>query len=300
MKHIISLLLLAGILSFTNTSQAQFDKFVLQINAGIVTPYNDLKGDDYIVYSDNFRYQRPGDTTWYNLPGQFAFIDSNLIKNNYGASTGFYIGGVARINIDKYEIFRLIGSINYASFNSFRPSRTGSIPVLTYSGAIPYLISYDYTFNNFQLGIGVEIAPTSFTKVFSPFINGTFTFNFFNGQLVRTTSINDSTKFQMNDLRLGLNVSTGVEFKAGDQWGIVLGYKYDFGNLLLKNTDRASFLEWGRTNASINDGTGTYTANIYDPPGSPYRTGIQAREKVINWGTFFIGINFYPNVKKKK
>ena len=149
--------------------------------------------------------------------------------------------------------------------NSFEGSKSGYTPVFTQSYIQQTPISYDYNFNNFGLGFGVEVAPLSFTKVISPFANAQFNFNFMSAKLSRTTGPGDSLTINFNDFRMGISLGAGIEFKVNPQWGIVVGAKYDFGNLLLKSNDRSGLIAWGRTNASINDGEGTYSANIYDP-----------------------------------
>jgi hypothetical protein len=290
----------------SNVSFAQFDKFVLQFGAGVVNPDKGLRGDDIVRYEDNFRYQKPGDTSWYSLnsPVGFAYVNKDLFTNNMGAKTGFFLQGMGKINVDKYETVRLIGSLAFSNFNSFQGSRSGDIPVFYYDINNNYYatskpISYDYSFNNFGLGFGVEVAPLSFTKVVSPFANAQFNFNFMSAKLTRTTGPSDSTSINFTDLRLGISLGAGIEFKVNPQWGFVLGAKYDLGNLLLKSTDQNGMIEWGRTNASINDDGGRVLSNLYGPLGSAYQT-VQVKQKELNWASFYIGVNFYPNITGTK
>jgi len=296
---ILLVLILFAMLS--NLSYAQFDKIVLQFSGGIVNPDKGLRGNDIIRYQNDYRYQKPGDTAWYSLYSGtgFAFVDSSLFTNNMGAKTGFFIQGMGKINVDKYETVRLIASLGFSNFNSFQGSRTGDIPVLAYPQPFTRAISYDYTFNNVGLGLGVEVAPLSFTKVVSPFVNAMFNFNFMNAKLTRTTGPSDSTSINFSDFRMGLSLGAGIEFKINPQWGILAGIKYDFGNLLLKNTDRTGFVEWGRTNTSINDADGTVTSNIYGALGDYYRS-VPVKQKELNWTSFYIGVNFYPNFNQNK
>lgn len=299
-RKLLYIVILFAIIS--NVSYAQFDKFVFQIGAGITNPDKGLRGNDYIRYSNKYRYINTPlniDST-FTFPYEIAYIDTNLISQNYGAKTGFFIQGMAKLNLDKYETVRLIGNINFSTFNSFEGSKSGYIPVFTQSYIQQTPISYDYNFNNFGLGLGVEVAPLSFTKVVSPFANASFNFNFMNAKLSRTTGPSDSTSINFTDFRMGISLGAGIEFKVNPQWGLVLGAKYDFGNLLLKNTDRSSRLEWGRTNASLNDEEGNYSANIYDPPGTPISDNIKSKQKEINWASFYIGVNFYPNLTSTK
>jgi hypothetical protein len=298
----IKLLLLALVLTlFTSFSYAQFDKPAFQLGVGLVNPDMHMRGSDYLSYTNQFRYYSSVfniDTT-VTLPYQIALVDSSLFGRNMGAKTGFYINGTAKINVDKYDVFRLVGSLSFSAFNAFQTTKSGYIPVVTTSYIQQRAIDYDYSLNNFGLALGIEVAPTAFTKVVSPFVGANFTFNFINAKLSRTTGPNDSTSFNVTDFRMGLNLNAGLEFRVNPQWGFVLGAKYDFGNLLMKNIDRTGMYEWGRTNAAINDEEGYYTANIYDPLGLPYRSNVKNEAKTLNWATFYIGVNFYPSMKKK-
>lgn len=299
----IKILLLALLLTFfASQTYAQFDKPVFQLGVGLVNPDKQLRGNDYISYFNNYYYQNPGDTAWYLLtsPTGFAMVDSNFLSKNYGAKTGFYINGTAKINVDKYETFRLVGGLSFSAFNSFQSTKSGYVPLLTYGGASSRPIEYDYSVSNFGIALGLEVAPLAFTKVVSPFVGANLTFNFLNAKLTRTTGPNDSTSIGFTDFRMGLNLNAGFEFRVNPQWGFVVGAKYDFGNLLFKNTDRAGLVEWGRTNASFNDEEGYYTSNLYGALGDRYRDNIKSDEKTINWATFYIGVNFYPSMKTTK
>ena len=292
------LLQLILVLFISSLSFAQFDKPVFQFGFGIVQPQADLKGDQFVNYTNNYYTPVIGST----ISGNFALVDSNLFANNYGAKTGIYIHGVGKINVDKYEIFRLIGELSYSSFNTFESAKSGFTPLFVRSGNNvtwqPYPISYDYSFGNFGIGLGVELAPTSFTKLMSPFFDAMVSMNFFNAKLTRTTGVNDTTSATFDAFRIGVKFGTGLEFKVSNQWGFVLGAKYDLGNLLLKSNDQVGLVEWGRSGASINDEGGTFLSNL------PYALGdfgygqFNSKTKAIDWATFYIGVNFYPIVNK--
>lgn len=300
-KILLSLIL---VLFLSSTTFAQFDKLVFQLGVGIVNPDKQLRGSNYINYfTGPYVYQNPGDTTHFYLysPTGFAFVDSNFISTNYAAKTGFYINGTAKINVDKYETFRLIGTLSFSAFNAFEGAKSGYTPLLTTNPpyALTQPLSYDYNISNFGIGLGMEVAPLSFTKLVTPFVNATFDFNFFSAKLSRTTGPNDSTSINFDGFRLGLNLGAGLEFRVSDQFGFCLGAKYDFGNLLLKNTDRAGLVEWGRTNASINDEEGYYISNLYGALGDRFRGNIKSNSKEMNWATFYVAVNFYPDMGKK-
>lgn len=284
---------------FVSQSYAQFDKPVFQLGIGLVNPDKQLRGNDYLNYTNMYIENRLGviDTLITNY--QMALIDSSLFLKNMGAKTGFYINGTAKINVDKYETFRLVGSLSFSAFNAFQATKSGYTAVIG-SYLMQRPIDYDYSLNNFGIGLGVEVAPLAFTKVVSPFVGANLTFNFLNAKLTRTTGPNDSTSIGFTDFRMGLNLNAGLEFRVNPQWGFVLGAKYDFGNLLFKNTDRNGLLEWGRTNASFNDEQGNFiSSNIYGPLGTAYREN-NNDEKTLNWATFYIGVNFYPSMKTTK
>jgi len=299
----IKILLLVALFAIAaNVSFAQFDKFSFQISGGITNPDKGLRGNNYVNYSNKYRYVN----NVFNIDSTFIFpyeitsVDTSLISQNYGAKSGFFFQGMGKINLDKFETVRLIGSLSFSTFNAFEGSKSGYTPVFTQSYIQQTPISYDYNFNNFGLGLGVEVAPLSFTKVISPFANAQFNFNFMSAKLSRTTGPNDSLTINFTDFRMGISLGAGIEFKVNPQWGIVLGAKYDFGNLLLKNNDRSGLVAWGRTNASLNDEEGTYSSNIYDPLGTPVRDNIKSKQKDINWSSFYIGVNFYPNITGTK
>ncbi|MCE1165432.1 MAG: hypothetical protein LWX07_08540 [Bacteroidetes bacterium] len=297
MKTKILFLITVLIVAFSAQTYAQFDKFSFQLGAGIVNPDKGMRGGNYINYSNTYRYvnQVFGIDSTFVFPWQVALVDSSLFSKNFGGKTGFFIQGTAKVNLDKYETVRLIGTLGYSAFNAFEGSKTGYVPEFTTTYIAQKPISYDYSLGNFGIGLGVEVAPLSFTKVVSPFVNATFNFNFLNAKLTRTTGPSDSMSINFTDFRMGLSLGAGVEFKVNPQWGIVLGAKYDFANLLLKNIDQASGLNWGRTNASFNDEGGWVQGNIYDPLGTPVRSNIRVDQKDMNWSTFYIGVNFYPD-----
>lgn len=296
MKTKILFVITVILFAFAAQTYAQFDKFSFQISAGLANPDKQLRGNNYVNYSNTYHYVNVplGVDTVFTFPYEVSYVDSSLMTRNYGAKTGFFIQGMAKVNLDKYETVRLIGSISFNAFNAFEGSKSGYIPEFGSQYITQTPVDYDYNFNNFGLGIGVEVAPLSFTKVVSPFVNAQLTFNFMSASLSKAKGL-DTTKIDFLGFRMGANVGAGIEFRVNPQWGLMLGAKYDFGNLLFKNSARNETLEWGRTNASLNDEEGNYNATIYDPLGTPVRQNIKSNQKDINWATFYIGVNFYPN-----
>ncbi len=268
----------------SSVSDAQFDKASFELTFGISQPYDELHADDYININQD----------------GYIYVDSNLFANNLGAVTGIQFSGSAKINFDKYSITRALITLGYTSFNTFQATRTGTTLLKFVNNTYEQRqVTYDYGFNDFSIGLGLEIAPTSFTNIVTPFFNANFNFNFFNAELTRTTSIYDSNNAKLNSFRMGVNFNTGIEAMINKNIGVVAGLKYDLGNLLLEDTQRDGFIEWGSQNASINDANGRYISNLYYPIGEAYNY-FQSSEKKINWGTAYIGVTFYPFSDSKK
>ena len=292
MKLIRSICL--GILLFSVSAlHAQFDKPQVQVGFGVSEPYNDLKGTYYTE----------------QLLGSFYVqtINPDFMTNNYGGKTGLNFFGKGKINFDPYSIVRGVLSLNFNTFNTFESSKNGNIgvQVININGQLDTLltsITNNYTFNNFGIGLGLEIAPTSFTNLVSPYFGGYLSFNFMNAELSRTENNIDSVTMSADGFRMGVTFDAGIEAKVSKNVGISLGLKYDLGNLLLKNTNSgvADAIEYGKSNASINDEEGRFFSSIYGPVLTSVRTEVQAKQKEINWGTIYLGVNFSFDTGKTK
>lgn len=279
-------ILLLALFSFLVTSSAfsQFDKPLFQFGIGISEPMDGLKGDDYVVYA----------------PNGFIYIDTNFISKNYAAKTGLQFFGAAKINFDKFSITRGVAFISYNTFNTFQSSKSGVTGILISGDTLPTSINYNYSFSNFAIGFGFEVAPSAFTNLVSPFAGVNLSLNFMGGELTRTENSYDTNRVGFSGFRIGVNFNGGIEVKVNKNFGIVAGIKYDLGNLLLKNNDQSisGRMEWGRTNIELNDEKGKYYSNIYSPIGGQFESYTN-EEKKVNWGTVYLGVNFYPNIGKK-
>ncbi|MDZ4710756.1 MAG: hypothetical protein SGI89_00360 [bacterium] len=285
-------ILLFAIFITTNLN-AQFNNTQLQFGIGISEPYNDLKG------------------TYYTNEALGSFqaltINPDFITNNYGGKTGVHFFGKGKFNFDKYSIIRGVIGGSFNTFNTFESSKSGNIGVQVINinnqfDTVLTSINYDYTFNNFGVGLGLELAPTSFTNFISPYFGAMLSFNFMNGELARTENRFDSVKFKFSDFRIGVNFDGGIEAKINPNFGLALGIKYDLGNLLLKNTNSsiADAAEWGRTNGSLNDAQGRFYSTLYGPVLTSVRREVATKEKKINWGTVYLGVNIYFDNTKPK
>jgi hypothetical protein len=229
------------------------------------------------------------------------------MTNNYGAKTGLYFFGKGKINFDKYSILRGVVNLGFNTFNTFEPTKNGNVGVTVINinnqvDTVLTSVNYNYTFNNFQFGLGLEIAPTSFTNIFSPYFSANMSFNTFNGKLTRTENRVDSVTVSFTEFRIGAGFDAGIEAKFSKVFGLSLGVRYDLGNLLLKNTSSgiADRIEWGKTNASMNDDEGYFYSSIYGPVLTSTAREVKSAKKNINWGTIYLAANIYFNIPKKK
>ncbi|MEO8665639.1 MAG: hypothetical protein ABI462_09085 [Ignavibacteria bacterium] len=292
----VQLFVLLIFLVFVRNSYPQFDKPQLQVGIGFSEPYDDLKG----TYFTN---ELLGSNT-------VLTINPDFMRNNYGGKSGLNFFAKGKINFDKYSTIRGIAQANFNTFNTFETSKSGNIgvQVININNELDTFltsVNYSYTFNNFGLGFGLEVAPTSFTNLVSPYFGANLNFNFLSGELARTENNFDSVKLSFSDFRIGVNFDGGIEAKVSDNIGVALGIKYDLGNLLLKNTNGGieDAIEFGKSNASINDEEGRFFSTIYGPVLTSIRREAIAKQKKINWGTIYLAVNIgfnNPETKKPK
>ncbi len=304
MKKKLLFLLMILVIPFVSAN-SQFDNWSFQIGLGITQPMNELKGDSPFAYVPkwtgyflNYNYNPPivDSTILYNI----ILTDSNFMKENYGVSTGFTLNGAAKVNIDKYNTLRGIITMGFSTFNTFASDKSGSSPFPVQNGYQTVSVTYSNSFTAFGIGLGLEVAPTSFTNIFTPYFGATFNFNFLSANLTRSYG-RDSLKADIGpEFRIGAAIHGGLELRVSKGIDIVAGAKYDFGNLLLKTTrsGQQDFITYGKTNMSLNDDEGYYWSNLNDPNGvsKMYKT----KSKSINWLSFFIGVNIYPNILSPK
>lgn len=288
---ILKTFLLLAVLSTATFSQ--FDKPVLQVGIGISEPFDELKGSNYLMYG-----------TYQNL--QLTLIDSNLYKNHYGGQTGFHAFGSIKINFDKYNIVRGVGFASFTGFNMFQSKKTGNQVYVNPNNPNDYFSApqeYNYSFTAFSFGLGLEIAPTSFTKVFSPYFGANISFNSLTSTLERNPNAYDTVRFKASGFRIGVNFNAGLEYKFSKMFGMALGVKYDLGNLLLKessNSSTSDFYEWGRQNGNLNDEEGTFRSSLPNYLSNNFPQQYTSSKKKINWGTIYLAANIYLNTKTTK
>jgi hypothetical protein len=286
-KPFLLLLMLASV------SYSQFDKPILQIGIGLAEPFDELKGKSYLMTG-----------SYNNL--MLTLIDSNLYKTHYGAQTGFNAFGSIKINFDKYNIVRGVGFASFTSFNTFQSRKSGNQVYVNPNNPNDYFSApqeYNYSFSAFSFGVGLEIAPTSFTKVFSPFFGANISLNSFSSSLERNPNSYDTVRFSASGFRIGVNFNAGIEYKFSPMFGMALGIKYDLGNLLLRQSNNSStsdFYEWGRTNGDLNDDEGSYRSSLPNYLSDNFPKAYNSSKKNINWGTAYIAANIYLNTTKTK
>ena len=297
----VKLSVLFFILSITGTSFAQLDKPVFQLSLGLAQPLDELAGNSFIT---KYQFTDPNNVVYY-----YDAVDTNLFKDNLGAKTGFSLQGSAKINLHKYSIVRGVGFIAFNSFNTFETSRTGTQLRLLGGTYTPVPIKYDYSISTFSIGLGLEVAPTSFTDIISPYIGANVSFNSFSSSLDRIEGTRtDTNRFSASSFRIGVNFNAGIEAKLSPQFGLAVGTQYNLGNLLLKQSPNLSpsddIYEWGRTNSTLYDGEGSYYSYLQNAIANNNNApAYKSKDKKWNWASFYIALNFYPNAldnEKKK
>lgn len=306
MKQKFTILFILLVL-FVVKADAQFDQTSINFNLGLTVPTADLKGDSpfnykskWVGYWLNYSVTPPfvDSTVLYNV----LMTDTNFIKENYGASTGFTISGSIKTNLDKWNTFRGLFNISYSNFNTFVTDKTGNAPFLVNNQGFSIIpVAYSSSFNALGLGLGFEVAPTSFTKVLSPYFGGLFNFNLLSATLTRAYG-RDSIKAEFGtEFRIGAALYGGMEIKVSPAFDIVAGVRYDFGNLLLKTT-RSSYsdaLQYGKTNLSLNDAEGFYYSNLASAEGEGVKQ-YNTKNKNLNWWSFYVGVNLYISELSKQ
>lgn len=283
--------LFAVLAVITSVSYSQFDKPILQIGVGISEPFDQLKGSNYLMFG-----------TYQNT--QLTLIDSNLYKNHYGGQTGFNLFGSIKINFDKYNIVRGVGFASFNSFNVFQSRKQGNQLYINPNNPNDYFTApqeYNYSFSAFSFGVGLEIAPTSFTKVFSPYFGANISFNSLTSTLERSPNSIDTVRFKASGFRIGVSFNAGLEYKFSKMFGMALGIKYDLGNLLLRessNSSNSDFYEWGRQNGSLNDDEGSFRSSLPNYLSNNFPNAYTSSRKNINWGTIYLAANIYLNTGK--
>jgi len=284
----------------TSVSYSQFDKPVIQVGIGLAEPFDELKGSNYLMN---------GNYTYNNVSFPLQLIDSNLYAKHYGAQTGFNIFGSIKINFDKYNIVRGVAFGSFTTFNTFQSRKFGNQIYVNPNNQADFFTApqeYNYSFSAFSFGFGLELAPTSFTNVFSPFFGSNISFNILSSTLERSPNTYDTVRFSASGFRIGVNFNAGLEYKFSKMFGMALGIKYDLGNLLLKNSANAStseFYEWGRNNGELNDEEGSFRSSLPNYLSNNFPQLYQAQTKKINWGTIYIAANIYldkPKPTKKE
>ena len=291
MKYIkISLLVL--IITSTITF-SQFDQPTLQFGIGISEPFDELKGSNYTMFGSYNNYQ-------------LTLIDSNLYKNHFAGQTGLHAFGSIKINFDKYNIVRGVGFIAFNGFNIFQSRKSGNQVYVNPNNQNDYFFApqeYNYSFTAISFGFGLELAPTSFTKIFSPYFGANIAFNSLTSTLERSPNSIDTVRFKASGFRIGVNFNAGLEYKISKMFGIALGVKYDLGNLLLKtssNSSTSDFYEWGRSNGDLNDDEGSFRSSLPNYLSDNFPRAYTSSKKNINWGTIYLAANIYLNIAKKK
>lgn len=222
-------------------------KFTLQINAGYDYGLAELNSNYQIVY-------------------QASEFESG---QNFGARKGFGMLAVGKIPFSPKSNFRItfLGAFNYF-FNSAMSSRKDP------NGKVKYQV--------YSAGVGLENSFTPSYRV-KPYFGAAVLVNLIGGsaEYINDTNAQVNIKFKPS-FRIGLNISTGIEYLLDKNMGLNFGVNLTSANLLLKSSGTSS----DPNNIPIRD-------KRISPflPFSGY--------KQFLYTSFYVGVNFYFGIKEK-
>jgi hypothetical protein len=249
------------------------NRFSFQFGAGVSLPLDQLKG----------QFTGP------SFGGTNTGIDSNFIKNNYGADVGFGINGAVKYGIDKYGYTRAVLS---ASFNSFFNNGSGFVN----ENGFLFPARYNWNMNFVNIGAGFEVAPLAQAK-FTPFINANILFTIMSASLrAESSSIPDETSW-IESFRIGVSGNAGFEIKTSKNIAVIIGGNYTIHNLFLKDNDNYNHANFGKKEIGFNDKGGYYFSNFY---GGGYSQPYNGNEKKLTSLTFYAGVSFNFDTKVNK
>lgn len=211
----------------------------------------------------------------YNLPlpdlyGKFGDTretftgNGNPYSNSYFFTNGINFGLQVKHALNKQKRFRITGGFIYNLFSQNKE----------YSGADG--ISIEYSLNILQMSAGVGYSFITKKSKVNPFAELEGCFNLFSGSYKKIPLSGDEKTMSLNSTyRIGFNAGAGVDFVMGQRMGAVLGFKYNFANLIGKKSEGDS-----QNNYNIND-------------KEEIINGITYKNRNITYLLFYAGLSFY-------
>lgn len=223
MKKLSALLAIFILLSTAGTSSAQ--QFTLQLNGGYSLPLPALKGD---------------------LPTISGTTYTNPDSNTYQQKTGFNFGLTGKYAFDKKFNHRITFAGGYQMF-----SNSGDYTMSGGSYSIKPKI------NVIVLGIGYEYAVINKKSNFIPYFGLDVNANIFGGETKTTFTptsgtASDSVYNLASATRLGFSIGAGFDYMFSKQFGINVGAKWNWKNVIGKDAD-TSALPWTSVDQPLND-----------------------------------------------
>lgn len=158
------------------------------------------------------------------MPDLKGTYPDDIAKNPqpYYMKNGFNLGGIFKYYVDKKNTIGLTLSGVYNGFSS------GDVAVTGGTGKVKM--------NFFQIGLGGEYLFSVKGKI-KPFVGVDLTGNFISGKQTFTpTSGTASESTLKSATRFGFNVGAGVNFNVAPQIDLVVGAKYQFFNIIGKDS----------------------------------------------------------------
>lgn len=230
-------------------------KFTLQVNLNYNQSYLDFNG----TYNNDFHSD--------------DFINGKTL----GADKGYGIMVTSKIPLNSIGKLRLNISLNYNRIQTYL------------FGNNYQLVDVGKTkFNLMTLGLGIEHNFTANHK-FKIYMGVEGTGTFLNGTGTIWVENRGSTPYSYdikikNSFRIGASVSAGTEYMLTDRFGVSMGFKYNFVNLLLKNAEQTADPQ--STEFPLRD---KYVPNV-----------LYSGDKNLAYISLLGGVNFYWGVTSKR
>ncbi len=215
----------------------------------------------------------------YDLPAADlggSYTGSPFIPEHYYMNPGPNVGADFKFYVDKN---RTIGITAAGSYNFFKTDNLGG-----YYNELGNTYYYSDKLNILSASLGAEYRFITSSK-FKPFIGLDLSGYFYDGK--RTPSISEYPEIKVKSTRFGFALGTGVDWTLSKYFGLVLGAKYNFANLIGKN-DSTETSEKNTTGLLDKKSRITLFSDVYFP----------ARE--IQYLQFYVGVSFFIMPAKKK
>lgn len=159
----------------------------------------------------------------------------NADSNTYFLKNGINFGLNVKHSPFKDKKLKIVGGISYNSFSRDREYPDWENPV-----------NIELRQRIFTVSLGAEFQYFTRTSRVNPFAGFELTANLFSGSYTENYYVGDPNILTLKPAsRLGIQLGAGIDFALGKRLGVVTGFKYNFANLIGKNTTGDTGKEYG-------------------------------------------------------